>query len=132
MKSFASASFAAFLLLVVSSSAVAGNAEKCQAGKTKAVGKYLACRLSVDAKLAATNELPAVDAYAKCDAKLAKSWTGVETKYGVDCPTTGDQTAIGSLATAMATYLGDSLAGPPDTCTAPQVQLAIEDCTVAD
>lgn len=122
---------AAAFLLFNTPPAGAGDAEKCQAAKTKAVGKYLSCRLGVDAKLVAASELPAVDSYTKCSGKLTNSWTKAEAKYTTSCPTTGDNGDIASLGEAVTNYFGDSLAGAPDSCQPPDVEAAIEGCTVA-
>ena len=76
-------------------------AEKCEAAKLSAAGKYGACRLGAEKKavLAGT----AAD-YTKCDTKYMAAWDKAETKYGGACPTSGDQ---GPVQTAITDDTGD-------------------------
>lgn len=78
-------------------SAAPGDAEKCLAAKIKIVGKYEACRYKAES-IAVLKELPPDNS--KCDTKFADSWQKTETKYGLDCPTTGDAMSIGNDASA--------------------------------
>ena len=72
------------------------DAQKCEAAKDKAAGKYSACRLQADAK-GLLKALP--PDYTKCDAKQLAAWTKAENKYGGACPSSGDQGAIKTQAT---------------------------------
>jgi len=50
-------------------------AQKCQAGKNKAAGKYAACRHGAEAKLATTGDGGAYSAaLGKCTTKNAAAW----------------------------------------------------------
>lgn len=107
-------------------------AQKCEAAKTIAAGKHTACVLKVNAKLVTTGQVATPTSYDKCNEKIAKAWLKAETKYGVECPTTGDGTGMASLIQAVAVYLSDHLAGPVDSCTLAEVQADLETCTVTD
>ena len=83
------------------------DAEKCEAG-TKAAGKYGSCRLKAEAKAVKTGQAPE---YTKCENKVAKKFGAAETKYGVECPTSGDMADIRSQAATDATFLALKLSG---------------------
>ena len=56
-------------------------AQQCQAGKSKAVGKYTACRLNAEAKLATSGDVTAYSrAISKCEAKFEAIWPVLEAK----------------------------------------------------
>jgi len=82
------------------------DAQKCAAAKMLAASKYAACRLGADKKAELTNE-PAD--YTKCDAKQQTAWEKAETKYGAQCPTSGDQASVGNAVTAVTTCLAGSV-----------------------
>lgn len=82
------------------------DAQKCAAAKMLAAAKYAACRLGADKKAELKNE-PAD--YTKCDARQQTAWTKAETKYGAQCPTSGDQTSVRSAVSAVTVCLAGSV-----------------------
>ena len=85
-------------------------AEKCEAAKLNAAGKYGACRLGAEKK--AVLKAIAPD-YTKCDAKYATAWGKAETKYGGACPSSGDQAPIQGQVTQDGAAVAAELAGTP-------------------
>ena len=81
--------------------AAATPAEKCEAAKLSAAGKYSACRLGAEKKAVLSGAAPD---YSKCDAKYMTAWGKAETKYGVACLTSGDQ---GPVQTAITDHTDD-------------------------
>jgi hypothetical protein len=88
--------------------AAVSGAQKCEADKLLRTGKYLFCRLKAEARAVKTGQLAD---YAKCDAALGEAFAKAETKYGVECPTSGDTAAMQGEATAAAGVLALRLAG---------------------
>jgi len=84
------------------------DADKCQADKLKRAGQYNVCRLKADGKGIKKGDPPD---YTKCDEKIAEKFSAAETKYGAECPTSGDVTNIQSQATADADFIALKLAG---------------------
>lgn len=81
---------ASLLALGMASSAdAAGDAEKCLASKIKAVSKYESCLYKAEAVAVIKEITPDTS---KCETKFGEAWPKIETKYGLDCPTVGDQT----------------------------------------
>jgi hypothetical protein len=68
----------------------------------QAAAKYAKCRLGADKK-AELNAEPAD--YTKCDERQAIGWAKIETKYGAQCPTSGDQSSVQSDVAAMTACL---------------------------
>jgi hypothetical protein len=73
-------------------------AQKCQASKNKAAGKYAACRENAEAKLASTGDTTKyAAAITKCETKYQTAWQKAEDKAvaaGGACTTTSDQTGV--------------------------------------
>jgi hypothetical protein len=109
------------LILGTVGTAQATDAQKCAGDKMNAAAAYAACRLGADKKA----ELSGVTAdYTKCDEKQAGSWTKIETKYGAECPTTGDQSGVQADVGAMTACL----AGNVSTTTPAAMQLDCIPC----
>jgi hypothetical protein len=85
-------------------------AEKCEAAKLNAAGKYGACRLGAEKKAVLKGTPPD---YTKCDANYTKAWDKADSKYGVACPTSGDRAAIQTQTTQDAAAVTAELAGTP-------------------
>ena len=87
-----------------SAHAASASAQKCQAGKNKAAGKYAACRENAEAKLATSGDTAKYgEAITKCSDKFAATWQKLEDKAvaaGSSCPSVGDATGIGGKVTA--------------------------------
>lgn len=89
-------------------------AQKCQASKNAAAGKYAACRERAEAKLASTGNTAAFDAaIAKCETRYQTAWNKAEQKAvdaGSSCTTTNDQTVVQGVTDdftdSVAQYLG--------------------------
>ncbi len=64
--------------------------QKCQSGKSKAAGKYSACRQNAEAKLVTTGDgVKYGETITKCETKFASTWLKRETAAadnGVSCP----------------------------------------------
>ena len=84
--------------------------QKCEAAKLNAAGKYGACRLGAEKK--AVLKAIAPD-YTKCDAKYTTAWGKAESKYGVACPTSGDQGPVQTAITDHTDDLRSHLDGGP-------------------
>ncbi|MBC8291836.1 MAG: YHYH protein [Proteobacteria bacterium] len=69
----------------------ASSAEKCEAYKLKAAGKYALCVLKAESK--AVSRGTAVDS-SRCESKLDSAYAKAESKYGVACPTTGEAASV--------------------------------------
>jgi hypothetical protein len=112
------------ILGTIEKAEAATDAQKCAGAKMNAAAKYAACRLGADKK----GELNAEPAdYTKCDAKQATGWAKIETKYGVQCPTSGDQSGVQSDVAAMATCLAGNVSS---TGTPVAVQVDCLPCPV--
>ncbi len=94
--------------------AVAGptGAQKCEAAKLSAAGKYSACRLGAEKKAVLSATTPDDS---KCDAKYATAWGKAETKYTGMCSTTGDQSAVEQRVTGDASAVRSELGGGKPT-----------------
>ena len=66
-------------------------AEKCASAKISATGKYSLCRLQAEARAEKTGKLIGFN---KCSAKHTDAFGKAEAKYGAECPTIGDASAI--------------------------------------
>lgn len=115
-------SLMAGLLVVAAASTApaATDADKCAAAKMKAGAKYGSCRLLADAK-ANTKGVP-VD-YTKCDAKLSKAFDKADSKYGADCPTTGDRASVQTDMDEVLGCVATGLSGTADDCDLSGAQL---------
>src|SRR5262245_2055141 len=91
----------------------ASEAEKCEAAKNKAAGKYAFCRQKAEAKAIKTGD--PVD-YSKCDTNYSTKWASAE--GGGMCPTTGDQAAMQSCITAHTNRVAAAL-NNTGTCEPP-------------
>jgi hypothetical protein len=69
-------------------------AQKCQAAKLKATGKYAFCLLSVDAKAAKTGGTPAPADYVKCTTTDGTKFSDAETQAAGSCPTQNDLSGV--------------------------------------
>jgi hypothetical protein len=105
----------AIVLVVVSAVFAAATAtadtpaEKCEAGKLKEAGKFLLCRLKAEAKAVPGGAAET----AKCDAKLASKWAGLESKAAGACPTNGDGGAEGEALAGDVARTAWRLSGGP-------------------
>lgn len=102
------------LLIHTTDGAAATEAVKCTVAKMKATAQYTSCRLSADAKAATTGD-PA--SYDTCDTKQLAAFAKAELKYGLDCPTTGDQAGIRTDVSATTTCLSDRFATGSGDCS---------------
>lgn len=101
------------------------DAEKCEAGKNKAAGKYAACRQNAVSTAIKKGVMPD---YAKCDAKFTDKWGKLETAAGGSCETNGDTAAAQSFITDHAEAVAAALAGAGfQTCGNGVIEGA-EDC----
>lgn len=118
------------LLWATSASAGATDAQKCEADKLKRTAKYAFCRLKADSKAVKRGQ-PAD--YMKCDAKIVEKFGVAETRYGAECPTTGDVVTIQDQVTAATDDLGVLLSGGvlPPVCGNGTIE-AGEDCDFGD
>jgi hypothetical protein len=96
------------LLWATSASAGPTDAEKCQADKLKRAALYSACRLKAESKAVKTGD-PAD--YTKCEEKIVEKFGAAETKWGVECPTSGDVGDIQGQVTADSDFVALKLAG---------------------
>jgi hypothetical protein len=86
----------------------ASPADKCEAAKLGAAGKYDSCRLQAAAKGVKAAESPD---FTKCDAAYAAKWTKTETNAGGMCPSNGDETAVQAFITESTDALEAALDG---------------------
>jgi len=82
--------------------------QKCEAAKLIAAGKYHLCRLKAEAKAIKTGNPVDVS---RCDDKLVLKFGKAETRWGSECPTSGDVTGVQSQVTAAATGVALQLTG---------------------
>jgi hypothetical protein len=90
-------------------------ADKCEATKLKAAGKYGFCRLKAESKGVKKGEPPD---FTKCDEKYSFKWQQAETVAGAGaCPSEGDETAVQAFITQHTDDVAAALAGgPPPNC----------------
>lgn len=100
------------------SSAIAApltGAQKCQAGKLAAVGKYTACLSKAgQGRLINGDEVDYETARQACESKWIRAWTKLEEAAASDqsqCPSTGDQQAVSGFISASLEAIGSSLGG---------------------
>jgi hypothetical protein len=104
----------AALALAVTVAAAATPAQRCEAGKHKAVGKYAECRSKAEAAFALSGDLtPLAVAFERCRVTLAKAWTKLETQAAGACPSTGDQVAIQERVASDTSVVATGLTGGP-------------------
>ncbi|MCC6766968.1 MAG: DUF1566 domain-containing protein [Deltaproteobacteria bacterium] len=102
----------AVVALSASAARAATPAQKCQAGKNKAAGKYAACRHGAEAKLATTGDGAAyATAIGKCTTKYGAAWQKLEANAGGACPSNGDETAIGTVVDGCTTNIATAVGG---------------------
>jgi len=110
-RAFVTAAVVATVLWATGSLA-ATPAQKCQAGKNKAAGKYAACRHGAEAKLATTGDGAAyTTAIAKCATKYSTAWQKLETNAGGACPSNGDEVAIGTVVNDCTSNIATAVGG---------------------
>jgi hypothetical protein len=85
-------------------------AQKCEAAKLNAAGKYDLCRLLAQAKAAKSGGMPD---FSTCDAKYAAKWAQAETKAGGMCLSSSDAATVQAFLSQGTTALGVALAGAP-------------------
>jgi hypothetical protein len=101
-------SFAAAMVLNVTTTRAADPAVTCESGKLKEAGKYASCWLSAESKAVKTGTAADIG---KCDSKLASKWSAIETKGAGMCPSQGDQAGVQSDVTGFSTCLAAKLGG---------------------
>ncbi len=105
------------LLWTAAALALPTAAQKCEAGKNLAAGKYAACLQTAQKNLVLNGDTTKYNtAVGKCDTTLAKTWTTLENaavKKGTTCPSTGDETAMQTFLTANADSVATALHTPP-------------------
>ncbi|MFT5042766.1 MAG: hypothetical protein ACI8TX_003759 [Hyphomicrobiaceae bacterium] len=100
---------------------------KCEAGKLKAMGKYVACRAQTEAKAAAKDEAVDSAKLTKCADKFLGTWDKAELKAAGACgnPPGSDSTLAEATSTVYANWAteyaaggeADICAGSCDQCT---------------
>jgi hypothetical protein len=98
---------------VGTSPAAIGDAEKCVAAKIKIVSKYESCRFKAES-LAVLKEVSPDNT--KCEAKYVEGWQKTELKYGLDCPTDGDQGSINNDANTHVNLIVATLKNVAPSC----------------
>jgi hypothetical protein len=101
---------------------------KCEAGKLKAMGKYVACRAKTEAKAAGKDEAVDSAKLTKCADKFLGTWDKAELKAAGACgnPPGSDSTLAEATSTVYANWAteyaaggeADICAGSCDQCTA--------------
>lgn len=90
-------------------------AQKCQAAKSKEVGKYDACRLKAEATYAISlNGADRIADLADCATKFQTKWPALEQKamsQGGACPSVADQAAIQGAVDQHTTNIATGLSG---------------------
>jgi hypothetical protein len=93
------------------------DAEKCQADKIKRAGWYNFCRMKAESKGVKKSEAPD---FTKCDDKIVAKFDKAETKWGPECPTSGDVEDIKDVVTddvaCLMALLAGTTAAECDTC----------------
>lgn len=92
-----------------------GIALRCQLGKNQAVGRYAACRLKAEGKLALIGDMSRYSAsLLNCENKYASTWPALEQKAleaGDPCPSSMDQTSIKQFTDACSDTIATALGG---------------------
>jgi hypothetical protein len=83
-------------------------AQKCEAAKLTAAGKYDVCRLLAEARAAKTAGMPD---FSKCDAAYSGKWTQAEMKANGSCLSNGDATTVQAFISQGTNALSVALAG---------------------
>jgi hypothetical protein len=79
----------------VTPSPAASDAQKCEAKKEGAQATFAKCRLKADAAYAKKLDAAKLaDKHNQCDSQLGDAYAKAESKYGGECPTTGDESAV--------------------------------------
>jgi hypothetical protein len=87
-------------------------AQKCEAGKNLAAGKYAACRLKAESKLVKTGDTAKyTETIDKCYFKFNKKWVALEGAANGACPTGPDEPALESLIRNHANLVAFELSG---------------------
>lgn len=92
-------------------------AQKCEAGKHKAAGKYAECRLKAEAAFALTPDLTKLTVdLERCGVKHGKSWPKLEAQaeaQGGSCPSVGDEVAVQERIASETGVVATGLTGGP-------------------
>jgi hypothetical protein len=124
---------AALLVALPALAAPPDPAERCEAAKNRAAGRYAACLQ--DARARAVERGDPLDT-ARCEAKLAAAWQGAEARAarkGGSCPTEGDLADLDALIGAHGDTVGAALAGLGlPACGNATVDVPGEECDAAD
>jgi hypothetical protein len=111
-KTLVTVALAATVVWAAGALAATPPAEKCQAGKNKAAGKYAACRQNAEAKLATTGDGTAyVQALGKCTTKNAAAWQKLEANAGGACPSNGDEVGVANVVNGCTLNIATALGG---------------------
>ncbi len=96
------------LLLMTGAAHALSPADKCEASKLSAAGKYDLCRMEAQAKAVKRGGSPD---FTKCDAAYSSKWTQAETSAGGMCPSNGDEGAVRAFITEHTEALEAALDG---------------------
>lgn len=90
-------------------------AQRCEAAKNTAAGKYSACLQTAEAKYVLSSDAAKrAQTMAACQTKLQQAWAKAEARAAVadaDCPSSGDVASVQSAVDAYSGVLADSLGG---------------------
>ncbi len=87
------------------------DAEQCAVLKIAATGKYSLCRMQAEAAAEKTGEQ--ID-FSKCTTRHTRAFERTETRFGTECPTSGDAAAIQHAVGVAANRLGCLFKGLAD------------------
>jgi hypothetical protein len=123
-------------VLLSAGAAAAGpsDAEKCEADKLKRAGKHAFCLMKAQSKFVRSGDAARLASdITKCDAKITGKFAKAETRWGAECPTTGDVAAIQTRVTGDTDDLGVLLSGGmlPPVCGNGTID-AGEECDFGD
>lgn len=118
MQSFSrpKAILASTMILFSAATALAGPtaAEKCEAGKNDAAGRYFSCVAKAEKTLVTNGDMTKyAEAVAKCDDKYGDKWGDLETKAEGDCPSSGDEASMQVFLDACQSSVAVALGGSP-------------------
>jgi hypothetical protein len=108
---------AAALAVGATTVSAATPAQRCEAGKHKAIGKYAECRSKAEAAFALVPDLTKLTVdLERCGAKNDKSWSKLEAQavaQGGTCPSVGDQVGIQERVASETAVVATGLTGGP-------------------
>lgn len=104
-------------IVVASPAASATNTEKCEATKEKAAGKFALCRLAAESRFTKNQDATKLGlGLSRCADKLQRLFDQADSRYGVDCPTSGDLGTVRQFLEAttdqLTAYLADGTPAP--------------------